>query len=71
MAAFSHAWRALVRRPTFSLVTILTLAWTAAVAATVFAVVDGVLWKPLPYPQAGWRSGPRDSWGRGWPAARR
>jgi predicted permease len=50
MTALSQAWRALVRRPAFTLITILTLAGSAGVTATVFSVVNGVLWKPLPYP---------------------
>ena len=43
--------RALRRTPTFSLVTILTLALGIAVTTTVFAVIDGVLLAPLPYPE--------------------
>ncbi|HEY2433237.1 MAG TPA: ADOP family duplicated permease [Vicinamibacterales bacterium] len=53
MAALSQAWRALVRRPAFTLVTILTLAASAGITAAVFSVVDGVVWKRLPYPDAG------------------
>jgi putative ABC transport system permease protein len=53
MAALSQAWRALIRRPAFSLVTLVTLAAGTGVTAAVFSVVNGVLWKPLPYPDAG------------------
>ncbi|HWT46282.1 MAG TPA: ADOP family duplicated permease [Vicinamibacterales bacterium] len=44
--------RALRRSPTFALVTIVTLALGIAAATTVFAVIDGVLLAPLPYPDA-------------------
>ena len=52
MAALAQAWRALARRRSFTLITILTLASSAGVTATVFSLVNGVLWKPLPYPHA-------------------
>ncbi len=52
MTALAQAWRALARRPAFTAITILTLAASAGITATVFSVVNGVLWKPLPYPQA-------------------
>src|SRR5215471_14591536 len=53
MTAFAQAWRALARRRAFTLVTILTLATGAGVTTAVFSVVNGVLWRPLPYPEAG------------------
>src|SRR5262249_24331239 len=52
MAAFGQAWRALARRRAFTFVTILTLASSAGVTTAVFSVVNGVLWRPLPYPDA-------------------
>jgi predicted permease len=53
MLAFVQAARALARRPAFTLVAVVTLAASAGVTATVFSIVNGVLWKPLPYPNAG------------------
>jgi predicted permease len=44
------AARSLVRAPSFSLVVILTLALGIGASTTVFSVVNGVLLKPLPYP---------------------
>jgi predicted permease len=52
MAAWSQAWRALARRPAFSLIAVLTLAVSAGVTGAVFDIVHGVLWTPLPYPDA-------------------
>lgn len=43
------AWRALTRRPLLSGAMILTIGLAIAAATTVFAVVDGVLLRPLPY----------------------
>jgi predicted permease len=45
--------RSLRRTPTFALMTILTLALGIATMTTVFAVIDGVLLAPLPYPDPG------------------
>ena len=45
--------RSLRRAPTFALVTIVTLGLGIAATTTVFAVIDGVLLAPLPYPDAG------------------
>ena len=63
-----HAPRALRRAPWYAAAVIVVLTLGIALATTVFAVVDGVLFKPLPYPhsnelvslQAGFRavSGP-------------
>lgn len=50
---FRQGLRALRRSPTFAGVTIVTLALGIAATTTVFAVVDGVLLAPLPYPDAG------------------
>lgn len=44
--------RALRRSPTFALITIVTLALGITATTTVFAVIDGVLLAPLPYPDA-------------------
>jgi predicted permease len=46
------ALRTLWRSPAFALTAIGTIALAVSLAATVFAVVDGVLFKPLPYPRA-------------------
>ena len=46
------ALRSLARAPWFTLACVTTIALSIALAATVFAVVDGVLFKPLPYPDA-------------------
>jgi predicted permease len=50
MTSFRQAWRALVRRPTFTVLTTLTFAAGIAVVTTTFSVVNGVLLAPLPYP---------------------
>lgn len=47
-----YAVRAVRRSPWYSLTVIGVIALSMALATTVFAVVDGVLFKPLPYPQA-------------------
>jgi putative ABC transport system permease protein len=43
------AIRSLFRSPAYAATSIGTIALTIALAATVFAIVDGVLFKPLPY----------------------
>jgi len=53
MASFRQAWRALIRRRAFTLLTTLTFAAGIAVVTTTFSVVNGVLLKPLPYPGGG------------------
>ena len=47
-----YSARALVRTPWYAATIVGVITLTMAVATTVFAVVDGVLFKPLPYPNA-------------------
>jgi len=49
---FSHAARSLARTPAFTLVVVATLALAIGANATIFSVVDAVLLKPLPFPNA-------------------
>ena len=46
------AWRSLTRTPGFVLVVVLTLGVGIGTSVTTFTVLQGVLWKPLPYPHA-------------------
>ena len=50
--AWRQAWRSLGRRPAFLASAVLTLGLGTAITGTVFALVDTVLVKPLPYPDA-------------------
>jgi putative ABC transport system permease protein len=47
------AFRGLARVPSFSVTAILTIGLGIGAAAAMFTVVDGVLLRPLPYPDAG------------------
>jgi len=52
MAAHSslrHAWRSLLRAPAFTLTAVLTLVIGIAATVAIFAVINGVLLRPLPY----------------------
>jgi len=53
MVAFLQSWRSLVRRRAFALTTILTLGSGIAVTTTMFSIVNGVLLRPLPFPDGG------------------
>jgi len=50
VSAWIQAWRSLRRRPAFLAAAVLTLAIGAGVTTAIFALVDTVLIKPLPFP---------------------
>ena len=47
-----YSARTLLRRPGFALLAVLTVALGIGINTAMFTVVNGVLWKPLPYPQS-------------------
>jgi len=53
LAEIWRAWRASLRRPGFLLLAVGVLALGIGSTTTVFALIQGTLMKPLPYPQAG------------------
>ena len=46
-----HSFRGLAKRPGFALLAILTVTLGIAVNTAMFTIVNGVLWKPFPFPQ--------------------
>jgi putative ABC transport system permease protein len=52
VASWRQAWRSLRHRPAFLTASVLTLAAGAGITTAVFSLVDTVLIKPLPYPDA-------------------
>src|ERR1700682_365740 len=52
MTHWKSACRSLARRPAFAAATILILALGIGATTTLFSLIDTVLWKPLPYPNA-------------------
>ena len=49
---FRHAWRALIRTPAFLLTSVITLALAIGAVVGMFNVVNAVLIRPLPFPDA-------------------
>jgi predicted permease len=52
MSSLTQAWRALVRRRTFTLTTVLTLAVGIGLTTATYSIVNGVLLRSLPFPDA-------------------
>src|SRR5262249_33443732 len=58
-----HVSRRLLRAPMFTIVTVLTIALGVGANTAIFSVVNGILLKPLPYPEPSqlvsvWQSAP-------------
>jgi len=53
MTSLRQAWRALIRRRAFTLTTVFILSAGIAIATTTFSIVNGILLRPLPYPDGG------------------
>ena len=49
---FVSAWRMLRRRPRFASILVIVLGGSVGASATVLAIADAYLWRPLPYPAA-------------------
>ena len=52
LSEFSYALRGLRARPSFSVTAVLTLAIGIGLTTTMFSVVDGIVLRPLPFPNA-------------------
>ena len=50
MTSMLQAWRALARRPLFTIATLLTMTAGIGITTAVFSIVDRVLIRPLPFP---------------------
>jgi len=53
MTSLRQAWRGLVRRPVFTIAVVLTMTAGIGVTTASFSIVDGVLLRALPFPNAG------------------
>src|SRR5215469_4322206 len=60
---FRHVFRRLMRSPMFTAVTLLTVGIGVGANTAMFSVINGILFKPLPYPDsdalvAAWQTAP-------------